>query len=277
MSSFSQKPTIFFLLVFLFFSSSQGLLLAQDSAPEDKLNKEFLVNFKNDFGQVIVSPAHWKKKDFLKLSAVLGTGLILYAVDQDIRQWVQDNSTSSSEHFSNFVTHFGDGGVLAGLIAAIYTTGELSKSNGLRKTALSSLESWLTTGVVVGVMKFTIGRARPYTEESSCSFHPFSTGSRNYSFPSGHASAAFAVATAIAEQSKKDYVDVAAYTLASLVALSRVHKDKHWASDVFVGACMGYFIAKKISALDRDRNSNRVGLNFQFGPQRQEIAVSIRF
>jgi len=277
MSSFSQKPVIFFLLAFLFFSSSQGLLLAQDSASEDRLNKEFLVNFKNDFGRVIVSPAQWKKKDFLKLSAVLGTGLILYAVDQDIQQWVQDNSTSSSEDFSSVITHFGDGGVLAGLIAVMYTTGELSKSNGLRTTALRSLESWLTTGVVVSVMKFTIGRARPYTEESSHSFHPFSMGSRNYSFPSGHASAAFAVATAIAEQSKTAYLDAAAYTLASLVALSRVHKDKHWASDVFVGACIGYFIAKKISTLARDRDSNRVGLSFQFGSQRQAIAVSIRF
>ena len=268
---------MFFLLVLLFFSSSQGLLLAQDSAPEDKLNKEFLVNVKNDFGQVIVSPAHWKKKDFLKLSAVLGTGLILFAVDQDIQQWVQDNGTSSSEDFSNFITHFGDGGVLAGLIAVLYATGELSKSNGLRNTALLSLESWLTTGGMVGVMKFSIGRARPYTEESSHSFHPFSTGSRNYSFPSGHASAAFAVATAIAEQSRKAYVDIAAYTLASLVALSRVHEDKHWASDVFIGACLGYFIAKKISALDRGRNSSKVGLSFQFGQQRQAIAVSIRF
>jgi membrane-associated phospholipid phosphatase len=277
MSSFSQKPIIFFLLALLFFSSSQSLLLAQDSAPEDRLNKEFLVNVKNDFGQVIVSPAHWKKKDFLRLSAVLGTGLILYAVDQDIRQWVEDNGTSSSEDFSDVVTHFGDGGVLAGLIAVMYTTGELSRSNGLRKTALKSLESWLTTGVVVSVMKFTIGRARPYTDESSHSFHPFSTGSRNYSFPSGHASAAFAVATAIAEQSRKAYVDIAAYTLASLVALSRVHEDKHWASDVFIGACLGYFIAKKISALDRGRNSSKVGLSFQFGQQRQAIAVSIRF
>ena len=265
------------MLALLFFSSSQSLLLAQDSAPEDRLNKEFLVNVKNDFGQVIVSPAHWKKKDFLRLSAVLGTGLILYAVDQDIRQWVEDNGTSSSEDFSDVVTHFGDGGVLAGLIAVMYTTGELSKSNGLRKTALKSLESWLTTGVVVSVMKFTIGRARPYTDESSHSFHPFSTGSRNYSFPSGHTSAAFAVATAIAEQSRKAYVDIAAYTLASLVALSRVHEDKHWASDVFIGACLGYFIAKKISALDRGRNSSKVGLSFQFGQQRQAIAVSIRF
>jgi len=265
------------LLVFLFLFPCRGLLFAEDSAPEDKLNKEFLINFKNDFGQVIVSPAHWKKKDFLKISAVLGTGLILYAVDQDIQQWVQDNRTSSSEDFSNFITHFGDGVVLAGLIAVLYTSGELSKSNGLRKTALSSLESWLTTGVVVSVMKFTIGRARPYAEESSHFFHPFSTGSRNYSFPSGHASAAFAVATAIAEQSKKTYVDAAAYTLASLVALSRVHKDKHWASDVFIGACLGHFIAKKISALDRGRNSSKVGLSFQFGQQRQAIAVSIRF
>jgi len=121
------------------------------------------------------------------------------------------------------------------------------------------------------------GRARPSTGESSHSFHPFSTRSRFASFPSGHASSAFAVATVIADQSNKTYIDVLAYSLATLVAISRVHIDKHWASDILVGSAIGYFVAKKISALDKNRDLNKVKLGFQFSRQRQAVSLTFSF
>jgi len=140
-----------------------------------------------------------------------------------------------------------------------------------------SLESWLTTGIIVRGLKSVAGRARPWTGESSHSFHPFSTKSRFASFPSGHASSAFAVATVIADQSKKVYIDILAYSLASVAAFSRVHLDKHWASDILVGSAIGYFVAKKISALNRNRDSKKVKLSFQFSRQRQALSLTYYF
>jgi membrane-associated phospholipid phosphatase len=278
MNNFTKGLCAFILLAILLFSPTQNILFAETSSTEeDKLNKEFLLSFGNDFAQVLVSPKNWKGRDFLRLSAVVGAGLLLYSVDQDIQQWVQDHRSSSSEDIFKAITYLGDGVVLIGLMTALYVYGEVNDSNSLKKTALLSLESWLTTGLIVRGLKSVAGRARPWTGESSHSFHPFSTRSRFASFPSGHASSAFAVAVVIADQSKKAYIDILAYSLATLVAMSRVHLDKHWASDILVGSAIGYFVAKKISALDRNRDSKKVSLDFQLTPQRQAFSLSLSF
>ncbi|NIM58096.1 MAG: phosphatase PAP2 family protein [Candidatus Aminicenantes bacterium] len=277
MNNLPKSLCVFILMGVLFFSPFQNILFAEASSDEDKLNKEFLQNFGSDFVDVLVSPKNWKGKDFLNLSAVIGTGLLLYAVDQDIQQWVQDHRSSSSEDIFKAVTHLGDGVVLLGFMTALYVSGEVSDTNSLRKTALLSLESWVTTGIIVRGLKSVVGRARPWTGESSHSFHPFSTRSSFASFPSGHASSAFAVAAVIADQAKKVYIDILAYSLATLVAISRVHIDKHWASDVLVGSAIGYFVGKKICALDGDRDSNKVKLSFQLSRQRQAFSLTFSF
>lgn len=277
MNNHPKNLCVFILLAILFFSSSQRSLFAETSSNKNKLNKEFLTNFKNDFAQVLVSPKKWKGRDFLYLSTVLGGGILLYVVDQDIYQWIEDHSSSSAEDISKVITNFGDGRFLAGLITALYISGEISDNNSLKKTALLSLETWLTTGVIVTSLKFVTGRARPWTGESSQSFHPFSLKSGFHSFPSGHVSSAFAVATVVADQSKKAYIDILAYSLATLVAVSRVHIDKHWASDVLVGSSIGYFVAKKISSLDRNRDSGKVRVGFQFSRKRQVVSITFSF
>ena len=185
--------------------------------------------------------------------------------------------SSSSEDYFKTVGYLGNGVVLLGLVTALYASGEVSDNNSLRKTALLSLESCLTTGIIVRGLKSVTGRARPWTGESSHSFHLFSTRSRFASFPSGHASTAFAMATIIADQSKKVYIDILAYSLATMAALSRVHLDQHWASDILVGSAIGYFVAKKISALDRNRDSKKMKLGFQFSRQRQAFSLIYYF
>lgn len=244
---------------------------------EGKINKEFFINFSDDFAEVFISPKNWKGKDFLNLSAVLGVGFLLYSADSDIYLWAGDHRNSSSDDIFKAVTLLGDGRVLLGLMTALYASGEVSHSSSLRKTALLSLESFLTTGAIVTGLKFISGRARPGTGNSSCTFHPFSTRSSFVSFPSGHASSAFAVAAVIAEQSRKAWIDITAFSLASLVAVSRVYNSKHWASDVFVGSSIGYFVAKKISALNRNRETGRVQVGLQFTRQRQALSFMVSF
>jgi membrane-associated phospholipid phosphatase len=261
----------------LLFLLPRGFLLAETPPAENKINREYLKNFADDFSKVLISPKDWGKKDFLNFSAVFSAGLLFYAFDQDIRNWVQDRRSQSSDDVFNFITHLGDGGVLFGSIAASYAAGEIFDSNGLRKTSLLCLESWLSAGFIVETLKFVVGRARPDSGESSHTFHPFSTRSSFFSFPSGHSASAFAVAETIAAQSSKTYIDVLAYGLASLVALSRVHNDRHWASDVFIGSSIGYFVAKKISSLEKNRDSKKVKINFQFSANSQSFSLAFLF
>lgn len=265
------------LIVFLCFSLFQNFIYADETYSKYKLNEEFLKCFLNNFRGVVTSPNDWKSKDFFKLSAVLATGTLFFTFDEEINDWFQENRNSSSEDVSRLISPLGHGLFLGSFLTALYASGEIFDSRKYRKTALLSFESWMISGAIVSAVKFLTGRVRPQKNGNSFTFHPLSFRSRFNSFPSGHASSAFAVATVIADQSEKFYVDFFAYNLAALVALTRVHDSKHWTSDVFIGAVIGYFVGKKVTALNRRNGDEKIKLNFQLSPQKQTITLSFSF
>lgn len=275
--NFEKRISCFLVIFLLIFLSAQDFILGENARHEDKLNKEFLIKFGKDFKKTLFSPKDWNDKDFLTFSAVLGTGVLLYSFDQEIHDWIKDQRSSASDDVSEVLSNFGHGVFLTGLIAALYASGELSDNNSLRKTALLSLESFVTSGVIVIGLKFIGGRARPKTGESKDTFHFFSTKSSYNSFPSGHATSAFAVATTIADQSENAFIDISAYSLAALAALSRVHDNKHWFSDVFFGSAIGYFVAKKICSLNRSQNSPKLEVGFSFREGKQSFSIFLHF
>jgi membrane-associated phospholipid phosphatase len=248
---------------------------SDDEASGD--SKISLAKAGKDVRDVLVSPFHWKKNDFIKLSAVLGSGLLLGLADGNIRIWVQARRTSGSDHFFGIVTDFGNGGYLCGFMAGLFAAGEVAGSDSLRKTALLGFESFLVSSALTGFLKLIPGRARPYAGEGSHSFHPFSSRSAYTGLPSGHSSAVWSVATVIADRTDSVFVDAACYGLATLTSLSRIQQDKHWASDVFVGSAIGYFTAKKICALNRDPEAPRLSASFDLSGKRQAITLSLSF
>jgi membrane-associated phospholipid phosphatase len=248
---------------------------SDDEASGD--SKISLAKAGKDVKDVLISPFHWKKNDFLKFSAVLGTGLLLGLADENIRTWVQERRTPGSSDFFGFVTHFGEGGYLCGFMAGLFAAGEIAGSGGIRKTAMLSFESFLVSSAFTAVLKVILGRARPYAEEGSHSFHPFSSPSVYSGLPSGHSSAVWSVATVIADRTDSMVIDAACYGLAALTSLSRIHEDKHWASDVLVGSAIGYFTAKKICALNRDPKAANLSVSFDLSGKRQAITLSLSF
>lgn len=274
-----KHPTTLFVIITL----SLGLMVpassigAEQDSLEYKLNKEFLKRFGSDVYEIIKTPAGWQSQDLWRLTAVLGAGTLLFVFDEDIDIWSQERRTPSSEDVAQLGSALGSGGYLAALMATLYVTGEIFDNRGLRKTALLSLESWLTSGAVVLGMKAITGRARPYTDKGPYSFHPFTFRSDHYSFPSGHATSAFAVAAVIADQSDSLALDILAFSWSTLVALSRVHERDHWASDAFIGAAIGYFIGKKISGLHKGKDQKNIQIGFCLFPRMKGLTVSISF
>lgn len=268
-----------FIIAVLIIVSYPGPTFAQDQDKDDnyRLNKEFLNSLQHDFISVSTSPSKWQQKDLLTFAAVLGTGVFLYSVDPEIHHWSREQQNSSLERTASFFSAFGNGAFLGGLSAALYLSGELTDSQWLRKTALLSLESLGTSAVIVLSIKFITGRARPQSGKSRDTYRPFSTAANFSSFPSGHSSSAFAVATVIASESDILIIDVFSYFLASMVALSRVQNNKHWASDVFIGSSIGYFIGKKISSLHKDRKKGKLKVGWQWSPNSQGFTLSYSF
>lgn len=272
-----KQSFIAFFLVLLAFSPEKSLLLGHDNAHDFKLNKTYFDSFLKDFLEVGSSPKGWKERDVVRLSAVLVSGSLLFALDGKIQDWVQERRSSTSEDISRMFSPLGHGLFLGSSLILLYASGEILEDSKLRKIALLGLESWVISGVIVTGLKCFTGRARPNLDESHTSFHPLSSLSRYHSFPSGHASSAFGVATTIADQSESLVVDIVAYSLATLATISRIHDDKHWASDVFIGAAIGHFVSKKISDLNQKESKEKLNASIWFTSQGQAFSVTLYF
>ena len=69
----------------------------------------------------------------------------------------------------------------------------------------------------------------------------------NSAFPSGHATLAFAAATVYAKEYKNTpIVPIISYSIASLISLSRITENRHWATDVLTGAALGYMCGTQV-------------------------------
>jgi undecaprenyl-diphosphatase len=98
--------------------------------------------------------------------------------------------------------------------------------------------------VINVVVKSLFSRERPIDQSYEHPHHlryPMTS-----SFPSGHATAAFAAATLLSNRRWHRWL---LYPLATLVALSRVHVRIHHASDVLGGAIIGLGFAKLVEYL----------------------------
>lgn len=231
--------------------SYQQIQIKQDQARRLKLNRDYFEGYISDIKSILISPSHWQRSDWIKASLIVGITAGLYTQDQKIQDWAQENRSIASDKISEFAKPFGDGRYTLPGLGALYLYSHFLEDKKAQRTALLSLESFVVSGIFVQVIKFSGHRHRPssgapYNRWDGPNFSP-----SNLSFPSGHASSAFAIATVIASEYRdKAFIRPLAYGIATLTTLSRVNDNAHWASDVFFGAIVGYFTAKAIIALN---------------------------
>ncbi len=131
-----------------------------------------------------------------------------------------------------FFTVLGDAGMI--FIVACLVLLAIKKYRVVGVTASVSLI--LNLLVVNAILKPLVGRIRPY--DAFKSLIPLIDLPSDYSFPSGHSSAGFAVASVIFMLLPKKY-GVPAIIVASLIAFSRLYLGVHYPSDVTVGIVIG--------------------------------------
>ncbi len=227
----------------------------KQAEPSVTLNREYVQGYWTDFKNIVTSPARWDKWDWITAALVTGASVALYENDTKIQTWVLDNKTRTSEKIGDDVTLVGSGYLTVGVVGGMYLYGEVAEDSKAVETALFSVESFALTGVFVQVIKRTAGRHRPYTGDPYNTWGGPSLASSNDSFPSGHSSSAFAVASVIALEYDNYVVPPLAYGVAAITGYNRMQHNAHWASDVFVGAAIGYFTGKAIVASHRNRDS----------------------
>ncbi len=165
-----------------------------------------------------------------------GLMLIAFAADEEIRRGVDKNRSRFLKKYVNSINDLGHYKSIAPIFLTLYGTGILNRDERMKKTAFSSLEASLASGGTVLLLKRVFGRSRPYMEEGNSSYSFLEgTDDDRASFPSGHSAVAWALFTPYAKEYGK-WV----YIVPASVSFARVYKDKHWSSDVVVGAVIGY-------------------------------------
>lgn len=93
-----------------------------------------------------------------------------------------------------------------------------------------------TSGAITFGLKYAVNRPRPFVTYPDI-IQKSDAGSK--SFPSGHTSSAFALATSLSLEYPKWYIIAPSYVWACTVGYSRMRLGVHYPSDVFVGAIIG--------------------------------------
>lgn len=156
---------------------------------------------------------------------------------------------------------FGDPGTIV-LGAGLWLSGRLAGDNSRARAGLRSLEAIAISGVLTGAIKGVTGRARPDASDNPRDFvlgRGIGNRSEFQSLPSGHATAAWAFASAVDVEwirlnpSRPRWVPVALYALATLTSASRVYRNRHWTSDVVLGSAIGFVSGRAVVRWHADR------------------------
>ena len=236
----------------------------RDSQNKMELDRDYFKGIFSDIVYTASSPLIWDRSDWITAGWVAGGTGMFIALDEEINSAFKNNRSIYTEKFMDIFEPFGNGAYTLPGLAAFYIFGHFNENEKAKRTTLIATESFLITGLYTTVLKYSFGRHRPRTGNSSTSFDAFSTN-RNYnSFPSGHTSTAFAIATVVAnEYEKTPYIKPISYGIATLTGLSRINYEAHWASDVFLGAALGYFTSKTLLRL----HNNKKGQHFTIYPR----------
>lgn len=211
------------------------------------------------------------RRDITAAGAALVLTGVLMPFDRRIARWSQRPSVQRSgaagmaADMFNFVGN--PGTMIIG--GATYGVGLLAHRRATADVGLHATEAVLAASVVTSAAKLLIGRSRPYvTADSNSTDYSFGRGLRGgtayQSLPSGHTTAAFALAGALAAEGAYRWprtnrvTGPAGFAAATLVAAARVYRDRHWASDVALGAGIGAVTAAALVRYEHARPDNAI-------------------
>ena len=231
-------------------SSSSSLSTLPDPADLEVSWRKMPARFLQDQKNIWLFPVklgeghHW-----LPTAIIVGGTAVFIKEDPPLERKVRQ--TDIFNDYNKVLKSSISGGLIAVVPAGFYAISLLRHDSYGQGTSLLAGEAVANDAILMIVMKAITRRARPSEFPPNGAYNDtfFATHNsllgKGSSFPSGHAMMAFSVADVFAQRYRRHkWVPIAAYTLATAIAFSRVTTGAHFPSDVFIGAATGFAIAR---------------------------------
>jgi membrane-associated phospholipid phosphatase len=231
----------------------------------------FVATTLEDTKLYFTAPLRWDEEDWLYFGGALAAIGAAHQFDGKVR----DHFATGSKAILNGGEDKNSLRDAAPTVALIAGTGLfaafIDDHDGYRET-WSLIEAGALSSVTAEVLGYATGRERPDATTS-----PNEWGKGSDSFPSLHATAAFAVGTVFAESGNDEYRwirRIIGYGVAGATSYVRVNENVHWLSDTVAGAALGIATARFV--LNRQGAQDHASLQFQPVKNGWLVSYSIR-
>jgi membrane-associated phospholipid phosphatase len=191
--------------------------------------KGLLVNLGDDVKHIP------RKNSLYWLAAGTALALAVHPIDDDLNAHL---SGSFSDKFFKPGKVIGSFPFVFGSSIATYVIGRAGNHPRVKHLGSDLTEATLLSEGITQAIKVMVRRERPIDADGN--------QASGFAFPSGHASVTFAAATVL-QQHLGWKAAVPTYLVASYVAMSRLHDNRHFASDVVAGAAEGIIIGRSVT------------------------------
>jgi hypothetical protein len=189
----------------------------------------------------------FSQENLMPLLVGAGAAGVSLALDDSVNNWfgnVDDDGSGGEKSRFGRVEEVGEflgtQWVMAAGVGGLMLANQFTQSGRFQTFTYASAQGFLLNTMVTSGLKYTVRRDRP-------------DHSNRRSFPSGHTSNMFTMAT-IAHHYYGAKVSIPAYAAAGLVGVSRLEEGVHFLSDVVAGATLGYIVGRTVvRGVDRNR------------------------
>jgi PAP2 superfamily len=231
--------------------------LAADGATDPQSLREICTtrtqSFVDDVKCYVTQPIRWDGLDWIYLGSTLAAVGVAHHYDQDVRTHFVDEGTAPASNSKSYDQE--DAWPAAGVFAATLLYAVVSNDHDGRSETWQMAEAAGFSSATSYLLKYAAGRERP---DVSSDPNQWRTGGD--SFPSLHATVAFAIGTVLAESGNDHYRWVRrflGYGMAGYTGYSRLKHNAHWLSDTVAGAAIGMSTAHFV--MNRHEGYSRVG------------------
>lgn len=221
-----------------------------------------------DTTRVSTSPLFTSDDAAMAAIFVIGT-VALRPADRYFARVLQDSSTQANRNIRLPAAGLRIIGYPGSIIigTTMYAVGKIGGNDRFTDLGLHGTEAILVGASVGYVLKGMFGRARPFVDRENANDWKFGRGfgrDQYRSFPSGHTVAGFAAAAAVVSETDRWWPDATWYIApvmyggATLIGVSRMYNNKHWASDVVLGAAIGTFAGLKVVRYHHSHPDNKI-------------------